>query len=94
MVREGIAIYGCPTADYGLHLRPAMQFETRVSYVKAVAPGDTVGYGRAFLADRPLRVATLRWAMAMGIPAPARAVQACCCMGSCARCWGACAWIR
>ena len=59
MVREGIAIYGCPTADYGLHLRPAMQLETRVSYVKAVAPGDTVGYGRAFLADRPLRVATL-----------------------------------
>ena len=68
MVREGIAIYGCPAADYGLHLRPAMQFETRVSYVKAVAPGDTVGYGRAFLADRPLRVATLPVGYGDGYP--------------------------
>ena len=68
MVREGIAIYGCPADDYGLHLRPAMQFETRVSYVKAVAPGDTVGYGRAFLADRPLRVATLPVGYGDGYP--------------------------
>ena len=45
-----------------------MQLETRVSYVKAVAPGDTVGYGRAFLADRPLRVATLPVGYGDGYP--------------------------
>ena len=33
-----------------------------------VAPGDTVGYGRAFLADRPLRVATLPVGYGDGYP--------------------------
>ena len=59
MVREGIALYGCAEGYPDLDLRPAMRFETRVAYVKEIAAGDTVSYGRTFKADKPLRVATL-----------------------------------
>jgi len=55
MVRVGIALYGCA----GEKTRPAMQWETRVAYVKDIAAGDSVSYGGTFTADRPMRVATI-----------------------------------
>lgn len=68
MVREGIALYGYCSRQQGLDLQPAMQFETRVSYVKQIAAGDTVGYGRAFQAQKPMRVATLPVGYGDGYP--------------------------
>lgn len=68
MVREGIALYGCAEGYDELALRPAMRLETRVAYIKDIQPGDTVGYGRAFRAEAPLRVATLPIGYGDGYP--------------------------
>ena len=68
MVREGIALYGCAEGYDDMDLRPAMQFETRVAYVKTIQPGDTVGYGRAFAAREEMRVATLPVGYGDGYP--------------------------
>ena len=68
MVREGIALYGCAEGYPELDLRPAMQFETRVAYIKTIDAGDTVGYGRTFTAPAALRVATLPVGYGDGYP--------------------------
>lgn len=55
MVRMGIALYGCE-CDY---TEPAMQWETRVVYVKDVEPGEKISYGGTFMAEKYMRVATV-----------------------------------
>jgi alanine racemase len=60
-VRPGIMLYGVSPfpdatgADLGL--RPVMSFETRVIAVKDLAAGDRVGYGGAWQARAPARIA-------------------------------------
>jgi alanine racemase len=62
LVRPGVAVYGLDPfgvdpAEHGL--RPALQLETVVGAVKAIAPGESAGYGRRFVAERPTHLATL-----------------------------------
>jgi alanine racemase len=62
MARCGIAIYGlCPfhrdPAEAGLE--PALSLESYVAAVKRVEPGESVGYGRSWAAERGTRVAVL-----------------------------------
>lgn len=59
MVRMGISMYGYPPVPQELPLRPVMRWCAEITYVKAIASGDTVSYGRTFRADRPMRVATV-----------------------------------
>jgi alanine racemase len=62
LVRCGIAIYGCDPMnnDPVLHgLEPALELSSYVAAVKRAAPGESVGYGRRFIADRETWVATL-----------------------------------
>ena len=62
MVRAGIIQYGIrPSAEVSrtLNLRPAMKFCARIVYIKTIAPGDSVGYGRSFVAARETRIATI-----------------------------------
>lgn len=62
MVRAGIVLYGLqPSGDLRrpLPLTPAMSLRSVVSHVKTVAPGTTVSYGRTFVAERAMRVATV-----------------------------------
>ena len=62
MVRAGIVLYGLqPSADLRqpLALQPAMSLKSVVSHVKTVAAGATVSYGRTFVADREMRIATV-----------------------------------
>ncbi|OHD15192.1 MAG: alanine racemase [Spirochaetes bacterium GWB1_59_5] len=71
MVRLGIAMYGLkPSADraWEVELLPAMSFKTRVSMVKDVSAGESVGYGRRFYAARKSRIATLPLGYADGWP--------------------------
>lgn len=55
-VRPGIALYGVsPLRDRSaaeLGLKPAMQFESRLSAVKPVRAGEPVGYGGTWQSDR------------------------------------------
>src|SRR5215470_1643759 len=54
-VRPGLAMYGF----VGDGLRPALTLRALVTRVHDIAPGQTVGYGRAWIARRPSRVATV-----------------------------------
>ena len=62
MVRCGIAIYGMdpfgrdPT-EHGL--APALELRSYVAEVKALAAGESVGYGRRFVAESPTWVGTI-----------------------------------
>ena len=59
MVRAGISMYGYPPVATDMPLKPFMTWETEVTYVKEINPGDTVSYGRTFRAEAPRRVATI-----------------------------------
>ena len=65
----GLAIYGAAPspAQAGL-LRPVVRVEARVIQVRSVAAGAGVGYGHAFTAARPSRIATLAMGYADGWP--------------------------
>jgi Alr-MurF fusion protein len=61
LVRPGIALYGLSPAPGvpGGGLRPALAWKTQVAQVRAVAPGEAAGYGAAWRAARPSRIATI-----------------------------------
>jgi len=59
LVRTGIAVYGLSPfhddpATYDL--RPALRLTSYLAGVRDVVAGDSVGYGRTFVAERPARV--------------------------------------
>ena len=70
MVRAGVILYGQdPSAEVAFPgLRPVMALKTVVSQVKDLVPGDCVGYGRTYTADRALRAATVCCGYADGYP--------------------------
>ena len=62
LVRPGIMIYGSlpdPRAVPSVPLLPGLELTTRVSFVKPVDEGETVGYGRTWTAARNTWIATL-----------------------------------
>jgi alanine racemase len=62
MVRCGIAVYGCdPMNDDPVSwgLEPALELSSYVAAVKPAAPGDSVGYGRRFIARADTWIATI-----------------------------------
>lgn len=63
MVRSGILTYGLyPSEEVPrekLSLRPAMEWKALISYVKDVEPGTSISYGGTFMAEHPMRVATV-----------------------------------
>ncbi len=68
LVRCGIALYGyAPGVGADGPRAPAMSFRARVTQVKTVAPGESVGYGRTWVAERATRVATVAAGYADGV---------------------------
>jgi alanine racemase len=62
LVRTGVAIYGLDPfgEDAALRgLRPALELTSWVAAVKPVAPGESAGYGRRFVAEQPTHTATV-----------------------------------
>jgi len=60
MVRVGLALYGVePMAGADGSLRPSMRVTSEVIAVRTLSVGDSVGYGQAWTASRPSRVATV-----------------------------------
>ena len=62
MIRCGIAIYGMDPfhinpAEHGLE--PALELVSYVAEVKRAQPGDSVGYGRRFIAQQPTWIGTI-----------------------------------
>ena len=59
MVRAGISLYGYPPVKTDMSLKPCMTWTATVSYVKELAPGSFVSYGRTWQANRTIRAATV-----------------------------------
>jgi alanine racemase len=62
MVRPGIMIYGFrpdPETPATIPLKPGMSLLTRVSFVKQVARGTSIGYGRTWVAPADTFIATI-----------------------------------
>jgi alanine racemase len=72
MVRLGIGLYGAtPFADRPaatLGLRPAMTLASRLIAIQELEPGDAVGYGGHFRAERPMRIGIVACGYADGYP--------------------------
>ncbi len=59
MVRPGIALYGYHPSDEVINrlpLEPIMRLESRLSQVKEIKAGESIGYGRSFTAPRDMRI--------------------------------------
>ncbi|WP_250455543.1 alanine racemase [Caballeronia sp. ATUFL_M2_KS44] len=72
-VRPGTILYGAsPTGSArhiaGLPLAAAMTLSSRIIGVQTLAPGETIGYGRAFTADRAMRIGVVACGYADGYP--------------------------
>ncbi len=72
-VRPGVVLYGgSPTghaadvASFGL--QPAMSLHSELISVQDLQPGDTVGYGSLFKAERPMRIGVVACGYADGYP--------------------------
>ena len=71
--RPGIALYGVLSSPdqklkKKLGLKPVLSLRARVAAVKELRPGDTVGYGRAFTAEKPMRIADVTMGYCDGLP--------------------------
>jgi alanine racemase len=73
MVRPGIALFGAYPSNEGkeveiAELRPAGSLKARVVRVERLRPGDSVSYGREYVAEEPTWVATLPVGHSDGYP--------------------------
>ncbi len=69
LVRPGLALYGIsPLAEAGSDLRPTLSLKTRLTLVRDIAAGTSLSYGRTFIAEKPMRVATLAAGYGDGYP--------------------------
>lgn len=68
MVRLGIGLYGIsPEPDVQAHLQQVSRLTTRISQLKSIVPGDTVGYNCRWKATRPSQIAILPIGYADGL---------------------------
>jgi alanine racemase len=70
MVRCGIALYGCDPMNRdpdSTGLEQAMELSSYVAAVKRAEAGDSVGYGRRFIAPQPTWIATMPIGYADGV---------------------------
>lgn len=72
-VRAGISLYGVPSAlqdktQLQLDLQPALALKARVILIRKVPKGESVGYGRAFVAQRDSILAIVPIGYADGYP--------------------------
>lgn len=71
MVRAGIILYGYypdSTTRQTVPLKPVMTVKARIAQVRDIPAGDSIGYGRTFTADKPMRVAVFTIGYADGYP--------------------------
>jgi alanine racemase len=72
VVRLGIALYGAtPFLDRTageLGLKPAMTLSSKLIAVQELRPGETIGYGATFRAEKPMRIGVVACGYADGYP--------------------------
>lgn len=72
LARVGIALYGVHSdggrVKCGLDLRPVLAVRARVALVRELKAGDQAGYGLAYQAPHPVRLAVVTMGYADGLP--------------------------
>ncbi|MCL2482365.1 MAG: alanine racemase [Propionibacteriaceae bacterium] len=69
MVRPGILAYGYPqAAETPVDVQPVLSLISHVSFAKTVRAGETVSYGRTWVAPRDTRIATVAIGYGDGYP--------------------------
>lgn len=71
--RVGIALYGIQSSHRDqtklrINLAPVLSVKARIAVVKELEPQQTMGYGRQFVADKHMKIATVTIGYADGIP--------------------------
>jgi alanine racemase len=66
LVRPGLLVYGIippgkrkPPSSLARHLKPALQWRSRVTLVREVPKGAPISYGHTFITPRPMRLAVV-----------------------------------
>lgn len=62
LARAGIIMYGLHpdiSLDIPHELSPVMELKAVISHVKTVSPGDSISYGRTFVAEHKMKIATI-----------------------------------
>ncbi len=71
LVRPGIALYGIhphPLLAREIDLEPVLCLKSRIAFLKQIQTGESIGYGREFIATEPTTIATLPIGYAHGYP--------------------------
>lgn len=70
LVRPGIILYGYPpsrTTRMSLSLKPAMSLRSRIEFMKSVAKGTSISYGRRYIANKNTTIASVSIGYADGV---------------------------
>lgn len=62
IVRPGIILYGYPASEDNLKkidLKPIAKLKAKITFLKVVEKGTSIGYGRSFITERKTKVATI-----------------------------------
>ena len=62
LVRPGIIIYGypaCETTDEKINLKPVAKLKSKITFLKTVKPGTSIGYSRSYITDKETKIATI-----------------------------------
>ena len=71
LVRPGIALYGIyphPSFESEIELEAALSLKSRIVFLKQINSGESVGYGREFIAERQTQISVLPVGYAHGYP--------------------------
>ncbi len=71
LVRPGLALYGiypAPCFETMVRLEPVLSLKSRIVFLKRLAPGDSVSYGREFVAQSPTTIAVIPVGYSHGYP--------------------------
>jgi alanine racemase len=73
MVRAGIGLYGLfpdlpKTSKFEAPLKQILSLKGRISRIHSIPAGEGISYGHSFVADKPLKVATVPIGYADGVP--------------------------
>ena len=70
MVRPGIILYGYQASDTTMQkidLKPVTRLKSKISFIKEIEPGMSISYGRTFISENRMKIATIGIGYADGI---------------------------
>ena len=71
ITRPGLILYGYEPyvgAFNGLDLKPIAKLKSKISFIKNISENESIGYGRTFISNKPMKIATVGIGYADGLP--------------------------